>query len=32
MFLAVFGQCAHYFGANSKFGKFWIEMSHARET
>ena len=32
MFLAVFGQCAHYFVANSEFGKCRIEMGHARET
>ena len=29
MFLAVFGQCAHYFVANPEFGKCWIECSHA---
>ena len=30
VFLAVFGQCAHDFVANSEFGKCWVEMRHAR--
>ena len=29
MFDAVFGQCAHYFVANSEFGKCWVECGHA---
>jgi hypothetical protein len=29
MFFAVFGECAHYFVANSELGKLWIEMRHA---
>ena len=29
MFLAVFGQCAHDFVANSEFGKLWVEVGHA---
>ena len=28
VFLAVLGQCAHYFVANPEFGKCWIEYSH----
>ena len=30
VFVAVFGQCAHDFVANSEFGKCWIECGHAR--
>ena len=26
---AIFGQCAHYFVANSEFGKCWVQCSHA---
>jgi hypothetical protein len=32
MFLAVFGERAHYFVANSEFGKLRIEVSHAVRT
>ncbi len=29
MFDAIFGQCAHYFVANSEFGKCWVQCGHA---
>ena len=29
MFDAILGQCAHYFVANSEFGKCWVQCGHA---